>query len=82
MGRHAVRRFPELISNLLGVDVGDHVLKHDRIEGQPQRHDSAADSGEPEVPAVQKKPFVEPTLSQSVSLPDVTAGSFVGTISF
>ena len=45
-----------------------------------QHHDSAADSGQLEGSAASKKPFVEPTLSQAVSLPEVTGG-FPGPIS-
>lgn len=58
------------------------MMQKDHMQEPSPCHDLAADSAQPEPPSAQKKPFMEPTLSQSVSLPDVTAGSFVGTVSF
>jgi hypothetical protein len=56
-------------------------MQHDRAQEQPERHESAVASSQPKAAAVQKKPFVEPTLSQAVSLLEVT-GAFIGTVSF
>jgi len=56
-------------------------MNSDRMPEQPQVDDLSIDSDQPDGPTVHKKPFVEPTLGQAVSLPEVT-GAFLGTVSF
>lgn len=47
-------------------------MNSDRMPKQPQVGDFSVDSDQLEGPTAPKKPFVEPTLGQAVSMPDVT----------
>ncbi len=56
-------------------------MTNDPRHEQSEPHDPSADSDQLKSSVPKKKPLVEPTLSPSESLPDVTKGSFVGGVS-